>query len=415
MPPFRKKRKPPNCVPREHVVDAPVRARYAPPPSLPAAPPTPPRRERPPTPPPRRAPERAPAACEQRPPTNVASLPRSLELLGNARAWIAVRTHVLETPHVPLLLHGPTGCGKTRGVEALLAHLGMRAVTLDAVEADDTAQLSLWIRRTREARTLGRVSVVVVDDLEGFTHAARAEVARLAEDQRSSLNPMLLVCSARRDPAFRALQALPDVRLFAPRERDLRAWFGEAYAWTSAHEGHAVVHTGLSRNVLDLEQDLLRAGDVRRLVTAFRSRNALGASMADAHDDHCPNAFEAARRLLRGTMPVDAWSAGADAYDVALVQHALVPCAAEGDASIEALADALDHVSAADVMLPDRYELRDAQRPVAARVHGGAARLLAATTPSPGGGAIAPPPRIEMRTRRAEEIQWTDRPPRAPP
>lgn len=307
-----------------------------------------------------------------------------------------MRDHITApaTQHVPLLLHGPIGSGKTCGVGELLAHLGLRAVYLDAVEADDTAQLSLWIRRTRESRTLEQKSVVVVDDLEGFTANARAEVCKLAQDKRRCLNPLLLVVHARRDPLWKALLALPDVRLGAPPESVLYAWFRTHFVWTSFKDESAQV--GLPHIVVDAERDLLRTGDVRRLVTAFTTRIQLGRSLARAHDVHVANVFDASRRLLRHTLTAEAWVVHTDPRDCTLLQHHLASVA--GD-DLDRLAGALDVFSCVDGgMYPARYDA--AQHTVAAWVQAEAARLTSRTRDV---GALGPPPRPPTRTRPEPE------------
>ena len=160
------------------------------------------------------------------------TLPQSLEVLGNARAWTEVRDHITRdaTSSVPLMIDGPTGCGKTTGVKELLTHLGMRPVFLDAVEADDTHQMCTWIKRARDSNSFdGTRAVIVVDDMEGFTANMRSELVKFAMDRRTALNPMLLICNNIRELMWRPFSQVPSVRLFAPRDYSCLRYFTQEY------------------------------------------------------------------------------------------------------------------------------------------------------------------------------------------
>lgn len=331
------------------------------------------------------------------------TFPASLKIL-NPNAWVALWSHIDKTPHVPVFVHGPTGCGKTRGVHQLITHLGMRPVCLDAVEADDTAQLVTWIRRTREARTLKRQSVIILDDMEGFTPNARAELAKLASDQRSELNPLVMICNSRRDPMWRAFpKRSAEVRLFAPNEYTLLRWFSTCYKWTSHHDN--MERVGVSEAVLRSHcTSLLNHGDIRRIVTALESCNRLGTNLSVAHDTHVSNTFDASRRLLRGCMTPELWTTLTEPRDSALLQYHAISLATAD--TCHELASVLDTFSVCDTMAPDRFELTDAQFPMTHFIQASAIPTQLPTR-SLDVGALCPPPRLLRNTRLEEETQWT--------
>jgi len=330
------------------------------------------------------------------------TFPASLKIL-NPNAWISLLSHIDKTPHVPIFVHGPTGCGKTRGVHQLITHLGMRPVCLDAVEADDTAQLVTWVRRTREARTLKRQSVIILDDMEGFTPNARTELAKLAADQRCELNPMVMICNSRRDPMWKGFpKQIPDVRLFAPNEYTLLRWFSRCYTWTSQHDN--MERVGVSEAVLRSHcTSLLNHGDIRRIVTALETCNRLGTNLSVDHDTHVSNTFDASRRLLRGCMTPELWTTLTEPRDSALLQYHATSLAT-GDTCDE-LANVLDTFSACDTMAPDRFELTDAQFPITHFIQASAIPTQLPTR-SRDVGALCPPPRLPRSTHLDEENQW---------
>jgi len=334
------------------------------------------------------------------------TFPASLKIL-NPNAWVSLLSHIDRTPHVPVFVHGPTGCGKTRGVHQLITHLGMRPVWLDAVEADDITQLLTWIRRTREARTLKRQSVIILDDMEGFTLNARAELAKLAADQRSGLNPMVMICNSRRDPMWKAFpKRIAEVRLFAPNEYTLIRWFSTCYPWTSHHD--KVERVGVSEAVLRSHcSSLLKHGDIRRIVTALGTCNRLGTNLSLHHDTHVLNTFDASRRLLRGCMTPELWTTLTEPRDAALLQyHATSLATADTCDEFDELARCLDTFSACDTMVPDRYEVTDAQFPMTHFIQASAIPTQLHSR-SLDVGALCPPPRLPRNTRLEEETQWT--------
>lgn len=330
------------------------------------------------------------------------TFPATLKIL-NPNAWVALLSHIDKTPHVPVFVHGPTGCGKTRGVQQLIMHLGMRPVCLDAVEADDTKQLVTWIRRTREARTLKRQSVIILDDMEGFTPNARAELAKLATDQRPGLNPMVMICNSLRDPMWKSFaKNITDVRLFAPNEYTLLRWFSTCYPWTSHHD--KVERVGVSEAVLRSHcSSLLQHGDIRRIVTALETCNRLGNNLSIGHDTHVLNSFDASRRLVRGSMTPELWTTLTEPRDATLLQYHATSLATAG--TCHELANCLDTFSVCDTMLPDRYELTNAQFPMTHFLQASAIPMQLPTR-SLNAGALYLPPRLPMNTRLVEETQW---------
>lgn len=331
------------------------------------------------------------------------TFPTSLKIL-NPNAWVSLWSHIDKTPHIPVFVHGPTGCGKTRGVHQLITHLGMRPVCLDAVEADDTAQLVTWIRRTREARTLKRQSVIILDDMEGFTLNVRAELAKLAADQRSELNPLVMICNSRRDPMWKSFpKSTAEVRLFAPNEYTLRRWFSTCYKWTSYRDN--VERVGVSEAVLRSHcTSLLNHGDIRRIVTALETCNRLGSNLSIDHDTHVSNTFDASRRLLRGCMTPELWTTLTEPRDSVLIQYHATSLATAD--TCDELASVLDTFSACDTMVPDRFEVTDAQFPITHFIQASAIPVQL-TTRSLDVGALCPPPRLPKNTRLEEETQWT--------
>jgi len=202
---------------------------------------------RPPMPPPPLCPKR-PRAVEDTPPPppppppcdRPFAMPLALQRLGNKKGWDAVCIHLTTRASCPLVLHGPTGCGKTAGLTCLLEAMRLRPVFLDAVEADDVLQLVMWIKRARDSGAVStderRRAVVVVDDVEGFGSSERAldALATLSRDNAPGRNPLVFVLHNARDPKWKRFSTLPTYRLFAPNQHVASEWFHRHHEWTTS-------------------------------------------------------------------------------------------------------------------------------------------------------------------------------------
>ena len=77
-------------------------------------------------------------------------------------------------------------------------------------------------------------SVVLLDDLEGFTIQTRQELAALLAKEDRSLAPVVVTCNQRRDQSMRSVASFAEVRLSAPSEHICREWFLLHHVWEHA-------------------------------------------------------------------------------------------------------------------------------------------------------------------------------------
>lgn len=323
---------------------------------------------------------------------NPVTFPKSLQIL-NPNAWKQLWEHLSTKGQIPAFVHGPTGVGKTRGVAELVTHMGLRTVCLDAVEADDTQQLVTWVRRTREAHTFKRKSVVIIDDMEGFTPNARIELAKLSKDERVGLNPIIFIANARRDPMWKSFStSIVDIRLFTPRQGPLRQWFKECYKWTCLRTNTDLPVTD---HVLDTFcSSLIPIGDIRRIAMALETQNQLDVNLSLGHDRHITNTFDASRKLILGEMPPCEWATITEPRDATLLQFHATRLALD----IDRLADCLDTFSHCDTMMPDRFEVSNTQSPMTQLTQASAIQIQLERSIHI--GALFLPPRITRTSRR---------------
>lgn len=323
-------------------------------------------------------------------------MPLALQRLGNKKAWDAVHAHLTTRASSPLVLQGPTGCGKTAGLTCLLEAMRLRPVFLDAVEADDVSQLVVWIKRARDSDAVSteerRRAVVVVDDVEGFGASERAldALATLARDEAPGRNPLVFVLHNARDPKWKRFSTLPTYRLFAPNQHVASEWFRTHHEWTTSDaKGVVTRRKGFSQALLDTARSVLACGDLRRIATHLVFAATTGVGHRSGNDSFPSSIFDATRRLFRATLDADAWAGHAEPRDLALLQYH-TPSAFDDD-DIEGLARALDVFSEVDASRPGRYEHVGTFDRWGAHAVATSTRCL--TNPARDVGALCPPPR----------------------
>lgn len=336
-------------------------------------------------------------------------LPRSLDLLGNGAAWKDLLSHMRTRPHCPIVVWGPTGCGKSMGCRLLLEECGYRVLTLDGADAGDNHELLKWIRQSRNTRVNaeGEHVAVVLDDFESFTELTRREVASYLLKTRDNhrLGALVVTVTQFRDPAHRQLSTLPNVRLYAPLEHIVRTWFESHHPWrTRRGDGTEETLFGFGRASVHAVGDAVATRDLRRVETSLKWAQNHGASAPStrgaAADPSFVNIFDATRRLLSPNEGPRAiwvwWAQHAEPRDVLLLKEHFpvyqdTPDGPDGEATLETTATVLDALSLSDTMEPRSYELHHAQRPFSMAM---ASLAVASNTRSPRVGALAPPPRL---------------------
>ena len=382
-----------------------------------------------------------------------------MRVLGNERAWTAVMKHVCgsDTKYKPLVVSGPTGCGKTWGVRAVLRAAGYRLLELDGADAETTDQLVGWIKRVRKLKVLQGATAVFLDDFEGFTKDARKRAVQAMATDDPVCTPLIITCAQARDPEMKDLQALAGVRLYTPPEGVVRAWFEKRFTATAVKRVRELCATGDLRRVrLALEWRAAPARAVteatqaaeeceaRGQVQAAKAERARAAALRalqaklekwDGHGtassavvgnnankdtttannkhngSNSNNAFDAARALMLKRCAADVWARDAEERDVALVRHHL---AAHVDDDVGVLAHAYDAFSEVDTQYPQRFELREAHAHYARVACATAVRV---TSRARDVGALPPPPRMEVPVepenpacRRWTRAEWRDVP-----
>ena len=323
------------------------------------------------------------------------TLPKGLRDLGNQKQWTFVLNH-LQDPRRrcrPLVLWGPTGCGKTYGVRELLSAIGYHVVELDGTDGEDARQLVSWVKRVRDIQVLRGPTAVVLDDFESLTDEGRKAMGTMLKKTTDDvgLAPFFITCTQWKEPRMRTLQGLANVRLFAPNEHVCKEWF-DTYGFlllTNDTGSFKCVRCYPKPGWTVRHQQHLVSGDLRRVTIALQwealTKRVLTAKVATVVAFQ--NSFHATQQLLLRKTSATRWASAAKPHDADLLREHLPKYVGE---DIDLLSDALDYLSMCDVLAPSRFECSSAQIPFTMEVLGRATRRFSRARDV---GALFPPAR----------------------
>ena len=373
--------------------------------SFPPAPP-PPAPPPPAPPPPALPPPSASSASSASRSTAVkpGTLPRSLKVLGNHETWSRVEAHIRLRPRKVLVLHGPTGAGKTEGVRALARTMRRRLVEFDGSDPEFPHELVRWVRDTRLSAGMKGESMLLLDDFESFTAQARREVVKLLLDQERDTNadaqgahlcPIVITCTQLRHPDMRDLTPFASERLRAPNANQIRDWFEHTSVVIHRPDG-STQHVVASIEWLNRQSDLCASGDLRRMANAIRWEQhgeEFQRSDRDLRERRQSrplpvNIFEGTRSLLlKKPQAIQHWAHLAEKRDMNLLREHLpryVP-------DLNVLCYATDTFSSVLHHHPERFEAHGSH--LSHQLYA-SALVTHLTTRARDVGALAPPPRF---------------------
>lgn len=247
--------------------------------------------------------------------------------------------------------------------------MNFRIVELDGTDGDDTAQLITWITRIRDMKVLQGPTAILLDDYEGLTEDARRRVGTMLKERTDpTLAPIIITCTQLKEPRLRILQTFDAVRLFAPNEHVCKEWFDKnGFLLHTNDTGVIGTRRCFPRRGWETcDESHLVTCDLRRITIALQWRELTKCSLSSdvAANKHFTSSFQATQHLLLRKTDATHWATTAEPRDADLLREHL-PKYVNDD--IGALADALECLSAADVLSPARYECSSVQTPL--RMH----------------------------------------------
>lgn len=145
---------------------------------------------------------------------------------GNHRVWQSVSKVITTEKCATILLHGPHGCGKTRGVHDLaLRHLGMTVYELNSSNVEGVERFARDARHVTRTKTLLGPRLLLIDDLEGFDETYIVKMVELLKTRADGDGPLIITCHNPFHRSLVKLRALTmhKIRMYDPRPEDMTA------------------------------------------------------------------------------------------------------------------------------------------------------------------------------------------------
>tara|TARA_B100000945_G_scaffold271800_1_gene233928 strand:- start:3661 stop:5049 length:1389 start_codon:yes stop_codon:yes gene_type:complete len=86
----------------------------------------------------------------------------------NGKVWIDLLSEFKNNSHSPVLVWGPTGCGKTCGVKKISDICGLRVYEIEPSVLESTDVLYKWLISITQSKTLLGPRVILIDCVEGI-------------------------------------------------------------------------------------------------------------------------------------------------------------------------------------------------------------------------------------------------------
>jgi hypothetical protein len=225
------------------------------------------------------------------------SLSIHLKTLGNYKVWADLLVHLYSKDrYKPVLIYGPTGCGKTKGIEECLRICNANCTLLDGSAPDSPDELNMWISQVCDNGVLeGEGGVLFIDDIESFTLPCREIIIEKLKKRRKCNSPLIMTCTDYYSIGLKDIQALFKnylvLRCFSPNYDVLERWF------------HAKgYNSNILKNIIPTCHGDFRAADIalkwHYSMKKMMETKGINIKLNGSGIDHKNNIFELANSLL---------------------------------------------------------------------------------------------------------------------
>lgn len=223
--------------------------------------------------------------------TRGVSLPQTLCQYGNQSAWKRVCLHLVSS-NTPLVVFGPTGCGKTKGLDECCKHrLGMRPYEINGACDMSISDMALLLKVVSGSKTLLGPRLVVFDDIEMLESERMAAIVLFLKERTKSSHPVVILCNDPYAQSLRPFRAYEKIRLYTPE-----------------HAACLSLAANLTRGFVQRPSQTKLHAVARLCVGNFHQlRILLNPEMISSMDRHV-DLFETSKRLMTGEIDVETWS-----------------------------------------------------------------------------------------------------------
>lgn len=223
------------------------------------------------------------------------ALPEHLHKSNNGRAWEELMVELYRGRLGAILVWGPTGCGKTRGIKECANACGMRVFEIEPSLLDSTEALRKWVLNIVASKTLLGPRAILIDVLEGYDETYIRVFEQILTKQTAFTVPVIFVADSMYNYTLKSLLTLipTKLRLFRPSIDKCVQFASMTFA------------KNLPKTVIEYEAQFCH-GDLRILKQRLQPRQRDESyTFADAEDSL--SLFATTQDMLLGKADIERW------------------------------------------------------------------------------------------------------------
>lgn len=217
-------------------------------------------------------------------------LPEWLKFSGNYKVWSDLIEEMNRSKLPPLLLWGPTGSGKTRGVKDCATACGLRIFEIEPSVLDSTESLKKWVINIVSSKTLLGPRALLIDIIEGFDESYILVFESILKKMLSFTIPVIFIADTIHNYTFKNLFSLIPTKLRIYRQCPEKCVkFAKLTFAKNIHD-----------NILDSYAATCN-GDLRKLRQAIQGNYYF-------ETDESLSLFGSTKNMVLGQLDVDRWT-----------------------------------------------------------------------------------------------------------
>lgn len=227
----------------------------------------------------------------------------------NGYMWLAFLEEIKKKRSSPILVWGPTGSGKTKGVKDCASACGLKVFEIEPSVLETTKKLEDWFTHIAMVKTLLGPRLLLIDVIEGIDEMYISVLQKLFTKNCSFNIPIVLIADDAYNYTLRSLfQLIPN------KFKCLRQFPSHCAEFAKLTFAKAV-----PREKIDYHAQFCN-GDLRNLKLRLGIGTMLSGSFANSKDMF-GNIFESTHNLIENTLSVDKWIESRDSNQLLHIVH----------------------------------------------------------------------------------------------
>lgn len=224
-------------------------------------------------------------------------IPEWLKIGSNSKAWSQLIDEMNRSKLQPILLHGPTGCGKSRGVKDCATACNLRVYEIEPSSLDSTENLKKWVSNIVSSRTLLGPRTLIIDVVEGLDESFIKVFEEILTKTLSFQIPMIFIAdSLYYYPLKKLCSLIPTkIRLFLQCPETCVQFAKMTFA------------KNIQKEVIEDFADKCN-GNLRILKNNIKLLNEYSGKFTGSYSDQSLSLFKSTCDMLTGHLQIEKWT-----------------------------------------------------------------------------------------------------------